>query len=484
MSRVRILIVDDERLIRLSLKSMLEELYRDICVIEQAGDGREFLQKVRETEYDLAFLDINMPHINGLDALEQCDGKNMEFCILTGYADFEYAQRAIHLSVRRYLLKPIDIEELKIFMDDFIEEKRHKKRRDNQSFVDYISRQFMIADMIGIENAELSKDRKQYLLCLFVIDAIDEKQRKNCEVKLYRELNEYMEENLSNNRKFATFFLMNREICLVLEGESFMRLNFFLHQFTNSIRGEGSVHLFLTNADNIKELYINKQIILGIEPVRLAMKSGIQVNLSELQKNPDILKINFFCEKMEQMLARYYEGNIGLIYESIEKLSEKEREYNVIFEAVRVNLCRNIGRILEVDLEAHDYAVFLQKCRFAMESKIGENAARSQDVIQKIKDFVEINYSNDVGIEKLGEILGITPPYISRIFRDKTGEKYIDYVTSVRMRKVLEFLQGNPNLSVKEMAEKAGYGSERYFSRAFKKYYGINPSQWMESHFL
>lgn len=66
---MKILITDDERLIRLSLLSMLEELYPGVHHISQAKDGEEMIRMVEKEFYDIVFLDINMPKINGLDAL-------------------------------------------------------------------------------------------------------------------------------------------------------------------------------------------------------------------------------------------------------------------------------------------------------------------------------------------------------------------------------------------------------------------------------
>ena len=96
---MKILITDDERLVRVNLLSMIEELYPGEHQIFQAVDGAEMVRMVGETFYDMVFLDINMPKINGLDALDTCRNLSPEtcWCILTGYAEFAYAKRSISL---------------------------------------------------------------------------------------------------------------------------------------------------------------------------------------------------------------------------------------------------------------------------------------------------------------------------------------------------------------------------------------------------
>lgn len=147
-----ILIADDERLVRVSLVSMLEELYPGEHQIVQARDGQELLEQVRENFFDVVFLDINMPKINGLDALELYREKSPEtkWCILTGYSEFEYARRSISLGVKRYMLKPPDIDELQELIDEIVIEKAEKLQKRNQLFESRMSQAFALADTTGV----------------------------------------------------------------------------------------------------------------------------------------------------------------------------------------------------------------------------------------------------------------------------------------------------------------------------------------------
>ena len=96
---MNILITDDERLVRVNFISMVEELYPGEHHIDQAKDGKEMINMLEKSFYDVAFLDINMPKMNGLDALKICRrmSPDTQCCILTGYAEFEYARRSISL---------------------------------------------------------------------------------------------------------------------------------------------------------------------------------------------------------------------------------------------------------------------------------------------------------------------------------------------------------------------------------------------------
>ena len=95
-----ILIADDEIMLRLSLQSMLEELYPNEHIYIHASNGEAAVTQVRKLPPDIAFLDIKMPLMNGLEALDLCRkiSPSTKWVILSGYADFEYAQQAIRMS--------------------------------------------------------------------------------------------------------------------------------------------------------------------------------------------------------------------------------------------------------------------------------------------------------------------------------------------------------------------------------------------------
>lgn len=107
---MNILIVDDEALIREGIEKRCRK-YGDDNEIMQAGDVMQAEVMMSQNQIDLAFVDINMPFINGLDFIKKHQGENILFVIISGYDKFEYAKRAVEYGVFRYLLKPIDRRE-------------------------------------------------------------------------------------------------------------------------------------------------------------------------------------------------------------------------------------------------------------------------------------------------------------------------------------------------------------------------------------
>lgn len=105
----KVLIVDDEPKIRRGMKKWVTEINLPFCVIGEAANGVEALKLAHEEDPHVFFVDINMPHINGLDLIRQLKIKFSQavIIVISGYDYFEYARQAIRLQVYDYLLKPI-----------------------------------------------------------------------------------------------------------------------------------------------------------------------------------------------------------------------------------------------------------------------------------------------------------------------------------------------------------------------------------------
>ena len=110
----RVVIIDDEQIIVEGLRRVVDWAAYGCQVVADAGDARSGAQCIREWKPDILFTDIKMPGEDGLTMLAglKAEFPRMQVTVLTGYRDFDYAQRALHLGVSRFLLKPSHMEEL------------------------------------------------------------------------------------------------------------------------------------------------------------------------------------------------------------------------------------------------------------------------------------------------------------------------------------------------------------------------------------
>ncbi|WP_302326250.1 response regulator transcription factor [Enterocloster lavalensis] len=110
----KVIIVEDEDIIRKGLVYSVPWAEMDCNVVGEAANGIEGLELIREQNPDIAVIDINMPVMDGFQMLENSyEQYNYAPIILSGYSDFEYAKRAIHYGVKGYLLKPLNMADMK-----------------------------------------------------------------------------------------------------------------------------------------------------------------------------------------------------------------------------------------------------------------------------------------------------------------------------------------------------------------------------------
>lgn len=111
--------------------------------------------------------------------------------------------------------------------------------------------------------------------------------------------------------------------------------------------------------------------------------------------------------------------------------------------------------------------------------KLSYEAQEKQLIVDRIIDYLEDHHTEDVSLSTLSQTLYISPTYISRVFKEETGDSPINYLIKIRLERAKELLERDMNITVKEAASQVGYSDAYYFSKLFKKYYGRSPSTFL-----
>ena len=120
MNKLRVLLVDDEIMIREGFKRLFDWEAHDCEVVGEAADGMEALAKIDTLRPDIVIMDINIPIMNGLKVIQLSRLKhpNAAFVIVSGYDDFSYCREALRLQITDYILKPVNYEEFGTCIDN------------------------------------------------------------------------------------------------------------------------------------------------------------------------------------------------------------------------------------------------------------------------------------------------------------------------------------------------------------------------------
>lgn len=120
MKKLRVLLVDDEIIIRRGFRQLFDWEAHDCEVVGEAADGMEALSQIDSLNPDIVIMDINIPIMNGLKVIQLSRMKHPEtaFIIVSGYDDFAYCREALRLQITDYILKPVDYEEFGACIDN------------------------------------------------------------------------------------------------------------------------------------------------------------------------------------------------------------------------------------------------------------------------------------------------------------------------------------------------------------------------------
>ena len=136
----------------------------------------------------------------------------------------------------------------------------------------------------------------------------------------------------------------------------------------------------------------------------------------------------------------------------------------------------------EID-EAKDYDTlhgwFIRKLEQCCTNIAAKPKAMTDSAVMKAKTYIDGNYGRDLSLDEVSKAVDISPYYFSKLFKEETGENFIEYLTKVRISRAKELLT-DPNVSIKEVCASSGYSDPNYFSRIFKKYEGVTPSEYRE----
>lgn len=395
MSRIwKVMIADDEPIIREGIRSTVDWERLGLAVEAEAEDGEEALALALERNIDIMLVDLSMPIMNGLTLIARIREQkpDTKIVIITGHDEFAYAQEAIKLGVDDYILKPV----CPVQLSEVLAGVAHK------------------------------------------LEAMSTKE------ELLQQASKQLERNIGLLRIRFCLEWVNGELSAfeIREQLSFLKLPQEAPSAVAVIRwpekaqgksvlSERDRQLLLFAVENITgELLANREFALFRDA------SGLLVAL--------------IWGEADQALAA--------------ALEEAVRTY------LRIHILTSI-RPCPPDLECIPAIYSEAKADVTQESRLSP-------YVRQAKQIIEERYADPcLSLEGIAFELGVSPVYLSRIFKQETSFSFIVLLTHTRMTAAIRLLSAS-ELPMHEVAERVGYESQHYFSTAFKKAVGMPPNRY------
>ena len=487
---MKIVIADDEKIIRLTLISMLEEIKINNCNIFQCSNGKELVEVVKNIRPDVVFVDIKMPLLNGLEAIEECKStsKNSKFIITTGFSEFQYAKKSIELGVYEYLLKPIEPSKLKELINNILKEKEEKLYEDNVKFQSNMIELFYDDCFINEERFNKLYSNRYFTVCKLYLDSnldntkIIEVKRNllNIEEPI---INEMIHEDI-NMAKLNTDYESTVFIFSSFD-ENLCKINKYINKFVEGYKNSNN-NLYITTVigDKFQEI---KKVRCEVEELKkygsLRVVFGMEKNysLKDLRQYKNVEKLQVISYIIDN-ISESYKNNIYIQFSDyLEKLERVlVNEKNILVDN-KVNDNINMFFKRTINLQWEDKASWKWMTElYGYKEKILKGCNKNKDVTEQIMEFINQNYMYEISITNLSEIFDLSPNYISSLFHKKTNMKLTDYIGKVRINKSKKLL-AETDLNVDDISEAVGYHSTRHYAKLFKTITGISPSEYRKN---
>jgi len=488
---MKILIADDESLARSVLKSILQELDLPLEGLKEAVDGEQMIEQVKRYAPELVFVDIRMPKLNGLEAIEE--GKKFSpytrWVILTGYPEFSYAQQAIKLGASDYLLKPVDPEEVKKLVNE--------ARRGNTEWLLNRNRQFesQIADLYQGLSSLQQEDQESFLLkahftgAVFCIDSnLIEVAKAERRRDFLQTLHTRLDHTVVSELRQALFTLSSGESALVvaweptryIQGKQYLStLLYPLKDLYQQFNDNNFCITILETDDcsSYNELYEKLNCIQHFSLLRTICGIGKTLYIADLVQYTTQQELLEVCSILIKISDCYGKKTYLSFMKALDTLESKLCENNTLNHHTKTCIANFLNRTVSCQLEAHQdttcWKQVLQAC--GEELLIDEQKKDKQDIVDQVVSFIDENYMFEIGVGQIAMQLHVTPNYLSSLFHKKMGMTFMKYLTHVRMLRAKELLTDS-KLSIQEVAEQVGYYSSRHFTKTFTELFGYYPS--------
>ena len=520
---LKVMLVDDEPFILQGLKVLIDWKKEGFEIIMTAADGQEALGFLAEHQVDLIIADIKMPVMSGIELLGKIRTEHISeawFVLLSGYADFNYAQQAIAYKCTEYILKPVQkehllellhrISELSDLQQQWQQETQRNERaylarklialvqgRADEADFAYISSHMRLS--AGIRYIELRMKAGQ------AEDELTDEEKRSCQKKIQDACSEFLKPDAAHcimdvsGEDYDIGFVY----CDCLAEEAELSEQEYFRSFLEFIKGIVNLPVIMIAGKRVQDIaeiaksYSSACILrscLGFQEQKeiCIYEEDIQVNTAE----------TVLCkESLDAMLHAIEENNHADImkaadsfYQEMQRLGVSEKMMNLninylLFYLVHLATEQDSGvnqeEILRLISENTSEKGILRGskahfCRFACtygDYLMQLRGKVSKGVISEVEREIQEHYAENLTLKDLSEKYYINTAYLGQLFHRQYGQSFKDYLNGIRIEQAARLLKKTDD-RIYQIAEQVGYHDIDYFVNRFIAAKGCTPAKY------
>ncbi len=531
----KILLVDDEILVRDAIRENIDWGKLDCELIGDCENGKQAVEFVKTHEVDIVLTDILMPYMDGMELSHFLHDNYPDILIVifSGFGEFEYAKKAIQYNVSEYMLKPVTAMELTKVIENMKEklDSRKKEQRKMESLTQVSQDYHKNANVIRskaldclvkctrevqvsldeLERMGITFQAASYRVAVFDIDTYSEMYQMDMDKQQESALMAFVlfnvgDEIVVREKAGVVYQEGNNRVCIIFAGNRTKEFSESIHRICHEIQKKVKEVIGLETSIGIGswvrspyELIYSYRLAAKAIDYRYLLGGNLLFDMEEKKTDNSIFLINdleTLTEAIKSGDRRLMEETLGQIETEI-KSALVEKSYACIYlqQVIRAigNTCQSLSEepekiiaqretLLKAVTEQRTFsqaAALVEKYAQEVFDELQElNSSSGQRQGMLAMDYIQKNYMDPgLSLNSICSYLNISTSYFSTIFKEMTGETFIEVLTRVRMEKAKELLE-NTTMKNYEIAEKVGFSDPHYFGISFKKITGKTPTEY------
>ena len=517
MSKLKVMIVDDEILFREFMITRLDWNELNLDIVCAVSNGMDALNQIHRLKPDIILADINMPYMDGLQLTKRVHDlyPHIAVILITGYSEFEYAKQAIRNGAMDYILKPFEDQELINVLEKTIE----KIKKNNESptedifnmakeslYLSILHKKFDESFAEQMKQLQLTFEDSYYVVCMIEVNQ-DPSLHLLPSLRLKSSLSSLLNNALQSHQllclltepdnKYTAIIALSDEPSqsdIITRLEKFKQdvLQYLTLTVTIGVGSYRSTYCELANSYQEASLALNQKLLYGTNKVMayhdLTSNQTLEFYTSKLHEN--LLKAlrqkleNAIHEQLYDLYqyiktSRLHTDLVHTIYSGIISLGlSYASEQGITIQQLMGD--ENDTPMQRLKRNKTLYAIHEWTLKLYIEILNATNqqkVSKSSTIVRSIEQYILNHFhQQDLSIEQIASAHYLNADYIRSIFKKHRGTTLYEYIIDIRMQHARQLITQQTKLSV--VAELCGFNDPSYFSRSFKKYFGITPSEY------
>lgn len=481
-----VLIVEDEKIIRQGIRTMIQRSGVPVEVVIECNNGEMALEILQEQKVDVMFTDIRMPKLNGIELLQKMqDLPDKPITVaISGYADFSYAVEMLRMGVREYILKPVERERIQEILQKLEEEiqARKENRQVSKKLGDRQLKYLMLNEQILDEEMDLlqAEYESRFGIQEFCICAMNSREKQE-----ERDPYIYLHGIEGND-----VYLVPRENAELLLKNELQQEYVGVSALHGGVREVKAAYdeavlarhrAFCTNQSVVsisdKEKRVPQTLLEEGEKLLKTEMKLKRVQLLGTDKTEEVVRVwksFFFAAKKEQIKPEAFEEGMDNFFSEIRKTYRNALSQDV----ERLQKLSTYYSFSNLDVYETVFMDWLLEFHQSINNQLESNSSK-----QKIKQailYIQENYAKDLNMAVISNEISMNYSLFSYQFKEYTGTNFVNYLKGIRMEAAKKLLV-ETDLMIMEISQKVGYDNEKHFMKTFKGYYGVSPSEYRKN---